>query len=102
MTIENLILIEKLCTHYEVELSFFKDLDNIGLIKILIVEENHFIHKDQLTDLEKIFRLHQELNLNLEGIDVVFNLLQKVEDLQKELNSVNNRLSLYEDNTTLL
>lgn len=97
MDAQNLILIEKLCTHYEVEISFFKALDNIGLIEIMSVEEAPYIHQDKLADLEKMIRLHNDLELNFEGIDVVFNLLQKVDALQKELNSVSNRLSLYEN-----
>ena len=40
--------------------------------------------------------MHQELDVNIEGIDVVFNLLQKIDDLQNELISVKNRLRLYE------
>ena len=97
MTTQNLILIEKLCMYYEVELSFFKDLDNIGLIEIVVINQTQFIHQDKLSDLEKIVRLQSELELNLEGIDIVFNLLQKVETLQSQLNSANNRLRLYEN-----
>ena len=44
-----------------------------------------------------MIRLQRELDLNLEGIDIVLNLLQKVEALQRQLNAVNNRLRLYEN-----
>ena len=97
MGIQTLILVEKLCTHYDVELSFFKELDNVGLIEIVIMNETQFIHQDKLSDLEKMIRLQRELDLNLEGIDIVLNLLQKVEALQRQLNAVNNRLRLYEN-----
>lgn len=97
MGIQNLILVEKLCTHYDVELSFFKELDTIGLIEIVIMNETQFIHQDKLSGLEKMIRLQRELDLNLEGIDIVLNLLQKVEALQSQLNDVNNRLRLYEN-----
>ena len=97
MGTQNLMLVNKLCTHYEVEFSFFKALDNIGLIEIMVIEETQFIHQDKLSDLEKMIRLHHELGLNIEGIDVVFNLLQKVDTLQKELDSVKNKLRLYEN-----
>ena len=40
--------------------------------------------------------MHQELDVNIEGIDVVFNLLQKIDTLQKELTALKNRLNLYE------
>ena len=55
------------------------------------------MHSRKGRDLEKIVRLHNELNVNLEGIDVVFNLLEKERKLRKELNAVKNRLRLYEN-----
>jgi hypothetical protein len=69
----------------------------MGLIHIEVIEQNHFIHQDQIGDLEKIIRLHNELNVNLEGIDVVFNLLEKERALRQELNALKNRLRLYEN-----
>ena len=98
MATQNLILIEKLCTHYEVEVTFFNELNNIGLIEIEIVEQDQYIHQDKINDLEKMIRLHHELDVNIEGIDVVLNLLQKVDTLQDELNTLKNKLSVYENN----
>ena len=97
MAEQELIRIETLCLHYEIEVSFFNALDNVGLIKIETIGQQIFIHEDKISKLEKMIRLHQELNVNIEGIDVVFNLLQKVDNLQNELTSVNNRLKLYEN-----
>lgn len=96
MAIQELILIEKLCIHYKIEDSFFDELENIGLIKIEIFEQNKFIHQDKIGDLEKMIRLHRELNVNIEGIDIVFNLLEKEIELQEEVKALKNRLRLYE------
>lgn len=93
----NLIAITTLCSHYEIEVSFIDALYKTGLIQIVIIEQNQFIHQEQIGKLEKMIRLHQELNVNLEGIDVVFNLLEKERKLRNELNAVKNRLKLYED-----
>ena len=73
-----LISTQTLCYNYNIEISFVTALNRMGLIQIEIIEEKQFIHQDQISDLEKIIRLHNELNVNLEGIDVVFNLLEKV------------------------
>ncbi|MCI2229125.1 chaperone modulator CbpM [Polaribacter sp. MSW13] len=94
---ENLIPTDTICTHYSIEISFVKDLHKMGLIQIEIIEQQHYIHQDQISDLEKIIRLYNELNVNLEGIDVVFNLLEKEKALRNELNAVKNRLRLYEN-----
>jgi len=96
MITENFIPLNELCLHYQVEQSFFSNLNEIGLIEIEIIEQSQYLHQDKINDVEKMIRLHQELNVNLEGIDVVFNLLQKLENLQDELISVTNRLRAYE------
>lgn len=97
MAIQELIALNKLCTYYQLEISFFDDLESVGLIKIEVYEEQKCIHQDKIGDLEKMIRLHRELNINLEGIDIVFNLIEKELKLQEEINFLKNRLRLYED-----
>jgi hypothetical protein len=96
MTREHLISIQQLSTHYQIEMSFFYDLIEFGLIEINTLENVSYVHQDSLNDLEKIIRMHQQLEINLEGIDVVFNLLKKMDELQTELISLRNRLSHFE------
>ncbi|WP_233267998.1 chaperone modulator CbpM [Algibacter sp. L3A6] len=90
-------MIQTLCSHYNIEIAFVDTLNTMGLIQIEIIEQEYFIHPDQIGNLEKIIRLYHELNVNLEGIDVVFNLLEKERVLQHELNTLKNRLRLYEN-----
>jgi hypothetical protein len=92
----NLILVESLCNHYEVELSVFWSLNDVGLIQIETIDDAAFIPETKLSDLDKIVRLHTELNLNWEAIDVVFNLLHQVDDLQIALKSVRQKLETYQ------
>jgi hypothetical protein len=93
---ENMISVVHLCTVYKIEKSFFTNLNDYGILEIREVEKSLYLHRDQLQDLEKIIRLHQELNINFEGIDTVLNLLNKIETLQEELTSMRNQLRLYE------
>lgn len=94
----NLVAVTALCSHYEVEMSFIDALRNTELIQIVIIDEEHFVHQDQIRDLEKMIRLHHELEVNIEGIDVVFNLLEKERTLRRELNALKNKLRFYEHN----
>ena len=96
MNTRKYIPLSTLCTHYRVEMSFFDNLGEIGLLDIESVEESPAIPAETVGEVEKIIRLHQELNLNLEAIDVVFNLLHRVGTLQSELQSVRSRLRIYE------
>lgn len=97
MSKEKLILVNQLCKHYQVESSLFSELHDFGIIEILTIEDSYFIHEDKISVIEKVVRMQKDLNINLEGIDTVLNLLKKINDLQTELNTVKNRLRLYED-----
>ncbi len=97
MSKEKLILVNQLCAHYQVEVSLFSELHDFGIIEILTIEDSYFIHEDKISVVEKVVRMQKDLNINLEGIDTVLNLLDKINDLQTELDAVKNRLQLYED-----
>ncbi len=97
MSTENFIPINTLCQHHKLEISFFNNLNENGLIDIQLVDNIQYIHKDAIYEIEKIVRMHKELDVNIEGIDIVLNLLQKIDALQTELHSVRNRLLLYEN-----
>jgi len=97
MSKENFIPLHKLCELYKVEMSFFSSLNEIGLIQITAIEELQYIHKDKITDIEKMIRMHRDLDINIEGIDIAFNLLQKIDELENELISIKNRLKIYEN-----
>ena len=97
MSNHNLILVETLCPHYEIEISFFDDLLSHGLISITKIENRLFIHPDEISNLERIIRLYSDLNVNFEGIDIVMNLLQKEKELKEEIITLKNRLRLFEN-----
>jgi hypothetical protein len=68
----------------------------MGLLEIKTVEAIQYVDIAAVYEIEKMLRIHQELDLNMEGIDVVLNLLRKIDALQNELIFVKNRLRLYE------
>ncbi|WP_299781628.1 chaperone modulator CbpM [uncultured Formosa sp.] len=91
------ILVKTICIQYNIEPVFIEELQGIGLVDIITIENNKCLHKDTLTDLEKMIRMHNELHVNLEGIDVVFNLLKRVDYLQNQLSQTKNKLQFYEN-----
>ena len=96
MKTQDLISVTRLCSLYEVEVSFVSHLKELGLIQLTSVEETYFVHRDYIEDIERMIRLHRDLEVNPEGIDVIFNLLRKVDRLHNELNTLKSRLRLYE------
>jgi hypothetical protein len=96
MNTDDFISVNQLTVYYNIEKSFFTELNEIGLIEISTIEESEYIPLDQIAAIEKMVRMRQDLALNIEGIDVVFNLLKKIDHLQDELNAAKRRLRLYE------
>lgn len=92
----DLIPAEEFCSYYKTELSFINYLHNFGLIEITTVEENYYIPYAQVGKLEQLARLHYDLDINLEGIDAITHLLERVKGLQSEITNLKNKLSVYE------
>jgi chaperone modulatory protein CbpM len=96
METSDLIVVDLFCKESQIEINFIHDLEAFGLIEITAQNENKYLNKNQLGTLEKIIRLHNDLKINKEGIDIILNLQNKENQLLTEINYLKNRLSLYE------
>lgn len=74
-----------ICKSKNIEGSFITALHQNGLIEITCIEKEEFMTEIDLFQLEKFSAWYYELELNIEGIEVVHHLLQKIEDLQNEI-----------------
>ena len=99
MSNKNLIQIRQFCLYHEIENTFITELHNYGLIKIIIQEEDEYLEPEELPAVEKMIRLHYDLKINLEGIDAIAHLLNRIEVLQQNLTASQNKLRLYEEKT---
>ena len=91
---ENLMPADEFCIHYNAEFSFVHSLHQSGLIEITTIENTTFIHKDELQSLEKFIHLHYDMDINIEGIEAINHLLQRVNNLQSEITRLKNKLDL--------
>ena len=96
MNSKNLIQIKQFCVYHEIENTFITELNNYGLVEIIIQEEDEYLHPEQLPALEKMIRMHYDLKINLEGIDAIYHLLNKIEVLQQNLTATKNKLRIFE------
>ncbi|SDR92043.1 MerR HTH family regulatory protein [Gillisia sp. Hel1_33_143] len=96
MNLEELVATEDLCTKYSVEGTFIRSLNDSGLLEIITVEKTEYVHCDNISDFEKLRRMHYDLHINIEGLEAVENLLNQVKKLQKSNLQLRNRLNLYE------
>jgi len=93
---EDLIPAKEFCDSHHLEFSFVYTLQQYGLVETTIIEQTIYFPVSQLPQAERIARLHNELGINMEGIDAIKHLLQRVEEMQQEIAKLKNKLSLYE------
>jgi hypothetical protein len=98
MTDGHLIPANEFCIHHNIEFSFIDSLQQYGLIEITTVEGTGFIEEEQLGEIEKMVRLHYDLQINYEGLDAIKHLLDQMQSMQKQMTTLRNRLRLYESN----
>lgn len=97
METTNLVLIEHFCDHHQIDFSFINSLNEFGLIKVVVMDDSKYILQEQLKDIEKMMRLHYELDINMEGIDAISNLLNQINDLKQQLVVYQNKLKIFEE-----
>ncbi len=97
METEQMISVNEFCIYHNIELSFIYSLNESGLIDITHVEEKIVVPISQLKHLEKLMRLNAELDINVEGIETIAYLLQRISDMQQHILQLNNKLAFYEN-----
>ena len=93
---EHLIPASEFCLHHNIESCFLYSLQEYGLIEIVSMEQGSFVDSNCLRELEKMVRLHYDLDINMEGIDAISHLLKKLETMQDEIAMLKNKLRVYE------
>ena len=98
MQTEYLIAVDEFCAIHNIEISFISSLRQTGLIDMATIKQTGFINANQLDRLEKFVRFYYELDINVEGIETINHLLQRISAIQEENIALRNRLRLYETN----
>ncbi|HQW83738.1 MAG TPA: chaperone modulator CbpM [Ferruginibacter sp.] len=87
---------EEFCIYHHIEMSFIHDLNDEGLIELARFDEKLFVPLQQLPLLEKMTRLHYEMDINIAGIESITHLLNEMEAMQQQITQLHNKLRLYE------
>jgi len=96
MQTEYLVAVDKLCASHNIEISFISSLQQNGLIEITTIEQTGFIDAGQLPQIEKFIRFYYEMDINIEGIETISHMLDRIRSMQDEIISLRNRIRLYE------
>ena len=92
-----LIIVSEYCNKCHIEPTFIDRLQEGGLIDIQTENGERFLLFSQLPDVERYSRMYYDLSINMEGIDAIHHLLEKMEDMRREMSSLRKQLLLYRE-----
>ena len=92
-----LIIIEEYCKNSRIESSIVSLLINEGLIDVQVANGQMYLYESQLAELDRFANLYYDLSVNVEGIDIIHNLLKKMENMEKELYILRKRLHVHDN-----
>lgn len=93
---QNYISIRTFCELHDVKESFVRSMCEFEIVRVDQEKGESLLSVDELPLLEKMVRLHNELDINVEGVQAVFHLLQQVENLQDEVAMLRRKLSRFD------
>jgi len=96
MSDKELISVQKVIVHHNLDEQFIESIESFQLIEFVVKDSNKYLYTEQLPILEKIIRLHYDLEVNMQGIDVINNMLQRMDSVHKTIQQLENKLKLYE------
>lgn len=90
------IQIEEFCTGHDLEESFIFELEELGVIRLKLEQNRQVIRKKELDKLERLVRLHRDLEINLQGLQAVQHLLDQLEEAHREIQELRQRLNCWQ------
>lgn len=93
---QNLTSALDFCSYHQIEYTLLSSFEEAGLIELTVVNETRYILKTQLPGLERMVRLHHDLDINIAGIEAITHLLNRMQIMQQEMLELRNRLKSYE------
>lgn len=84
---------EELVKIYNVEINFFDELVDSGLLNIHTEDEIRYLMYEDLPTFERFTIWHYDLEINIPGLEVIHEMLKKVEDLKQKNRELLGKLS---------
>ncbi len=90
------ILVSHYCKSTQIEDAFVRKLHEFELISCEVEKNELLIAEKDISEIERMFRLHHDLGINFEGLDAIKQMLKRLQKMEKEVNLLKTRLNLYE------
>lgn len=92
---DQFITIQQCISVYKLSPQFVDELENAGLIEIILRDGKRVIAVSQLLHFEQYIRWSEELDINMPGIEAIHDLLEKMRAIQVENERLNNEIQFY-------
>lgn len=91
-----LIIVSEYCHKCHIESSFIDLLQESGLIEIHAEGGEYYLFVSQLPEVERYSRMYYDLSINMEGIDAIHHLLERMENMRREIGLLRSQLRFYD------
>ena len=88
---------EELVKIYNIEITFFDELVDYGLINVETENNVHYLIYEDLYVFEKFANWYYDLEINLPGLEVINHMLKKMDDLNQKNRELMNKLLAIND-----
>ena len=75
---------EELVKIYNIEIRFFDELEECGLLKTQTEDNIKYLLYEELPAFERFANWHYDLEVNMPGLEVIHHLLQQINSLREE------------------
>lgn len=94
------IAVEEFCNHHGIEVMLLREFAEFGLVDLYVEENREFLPDVEVSRVERMLRLSQELEVNKEGIDIILHMREELKQLRREAANLRYRLQQLEAERT--
>lgn len=88
------IKITEFCENEKIETSFLLDLGREGMLRVEKHEEVDCVDQEDLPQIEMFARWYYDLGVNLEGIDAMRHMVERMKEMQRQIHDLERKLQL--------
>lgn len=79
------ITIKELAAFHNIEEGYIMEFVHIGIIPAHKKKSVMHIHLEDIDELERAIRLHRDLEVNLQGVEIICRLRNRIANLEEEM-----------------
>ena len=95
MAAKKLIAVKEFCAYHHISTELVHELYRNEVIELVMIKRTGYIAEKNLSHFEKVVRLYNDLQVNIEGIQTILHLLTHIEKKEAEITRLRNQLHFY-------